>query len=129
MSEITSYYSSIVKLLSLYSDSLIELVHQQGNNYIDLLHNFGVYLLNNGDRTVTVSQIGDTITDTKTNVVEIKDGKVCMEESSCKNQICVETGWISKKNEIIVCLPNQVYVTIEDDSASSGDTEMDAVAR
>ena len=49
MSEITSYYSSIVKLISLYSDSLIELVHQQGNNYIDLLHNFGVYLLNNGE--------------------------------------------------------------------------------
>ena len=96
-------------------------IYTAGNEY-------GRYPLNE-DRTVTVSQIGDTITDTKTNVVEIKDGKVCMEESSCRNQICVDTGWISRKNEIIVCLPNQVYVTIEDDSASSGDTGMDAVAR
>lgn len=89
---------------------------------------YGRYPLNE-DKTITVSQLGDTIADTKTNIVEIKDGRVCMEKASCKNQVCVDTGWISKKNEIIVCLPNKVYVTIEDDSASDGDTEMDAVAR
>lgn len=90
---------------------------------------YGRYPLNE-DQTITVTQVGSSITDTKTNVVTIKDGKACMESSTCENQICVETGWISKENEIIVCLPNRVYVTIEDETASSdGDTEMDAVAR
>lgn len=50
---------------------------------------------------------------TKTNVIVIKDGKVCMETSSCKNQICVNTGEISKKGESIICLPNQITVEIK----------------
>lgn len=90
---------------------------------------YGRYPLDE-DQTITVSQLGDSITDTATNVVQIQDGRVRMEEASCKNQVCVNTGWISKTNEIIVCLPNRVYVTIESGSdASSLDTEMDAVAR
>lgn len=50
---------------------------------------------------------------TKTNVIVIKDGKVYMETSSCKNQICVNTGEISKKGESIICLPNQITVEIK----------------
>lgn len=51
--------------------------------------------------------------DTGTNTVVIKDGVVYMSDASCKNQICVNTGKISKKGESIVCLPNKVIVEIE----------------
>lgn len=47
-----------------------------------------------------------------TNTVVIKDGIVYMSDASCKNQVCVNSGKISKKGESIVCLPNKVIVEI-----------------
>ncbi len=49
---------------------------------------------------------------TDTNTVVIKDGVVYMSDASCKNQICVNSGKISKKGESIVCLPNKTVVQI-----------------
>lgn len=64
------------------------------------------------------------------NLVSIRDRKVRMEESDCKNQICVNTGTISRTGELIVCLPNQVIVEIIQ-SAQGGDEheEIDAVVK
>ena len=56
--------------------------------------------------------INETV-DTGTNRVVIKDGTVYVESASCKNQVCVNTGKISKKGESIVCLPNKVIVEIK----------------
>lgn len=56
--------------------------------------------------------INETV-DTGTNTVIIKDGIVYMSDAACKNQVCVNTGKISKKGESIVCLPNKVIVEIE----------------
>lgn len=55
----------------------------------------------------------DKTVDIKTNTVVIKDGSVYMSDAACKNQICVNTGKISKKGESIVCLPNKVIIEIE----------------
>ena len=42
---------------------------------------------------------------------EIKNGKIKMIESTCKNQFCVKEGWT---NTIpIVCVPNKVIIKIE----------------
>lgn len=46
------------------------------------------------------------------NTVIIEDGFVYMLNASCKNQVCVNTGKISKKGESIICLPNKVTVEI-----------------
>lgn len=51
--------------------------------------------------------------DTGTNVIVIKNGVVFIKNATCKNQICVKTGQISKKGESIVCLPNKVIVEIK----------------
>ncbi len=51
--------------------------------------------------------------DTGTNTVVIKDGEVFVKKASCKNQVCVNSGKISKKGERIVCLPNKVIVEIK----------------
>ncbi|WP_352397331.1 NusG domain II-containing protein [[Clostridium] aminophilum] len=42
----------------------------------------------------------------------IKDGKAAITESTCPDKVCVHTGWISQSGELIVCLPNQVVVTV-----------------
>ena len=47
------------------------------------------------------------------NIVEIKDGEVSVTGASCKNQVCVRHGAISRAGESIVCLPNRLVVTIE----------------
>ncbi len=45
-------------------------------------------------------------------IVEIKDKKVRVVKSTCPNKICIKTGWISKKGETIVCVPNHIIIKI-----------------
>ena len=46
-------------------------------------------------------------------VIEIKEGRVRAVESSCFQKICVNTRWINKPGQNIICLPNKVLITIE----------------
>ncbi|MBQ6623949.1 MAG: NusG domain II-containing protein [Mogibacterium sp.] len=56
------------------------------------------------------------------NAVTIKGGSVTVSSASCKNQVCVKHGSISKSGESIVCLPNRLIVTIEDKSGGEYDS-------
>lgn len=58
------------------------------------------------------------------NVVEIKDGGVCVSEANCENQVCVQTGVIRSSAYPIVCLPHKLVVQIE-----GGDQELDGAVR
>ncbi|MCX7883047.1 MAG: NusG domain II-containing protein [Brevinematales bacterium] len=44
--------------------------------------------------------------------IEIKKGKVRMLESDCPDHICVKKGWIFRKGDAIICMPNHVVVEI-----------------
>ena len=48
-----------------------------------------------------------------TNILEIHDGKADMTDANCPDYLCVHQRAISKANETIVCLPNQVVVEIK----------------
>ena len=54
------------------------------------------------------------------NVVVISGGSVSVTEASCKNQVCVKHGAITKPGESIVCLPNRLVVRIENGSEEGG---------
>ncbi|MCF7858083.1 MAG: NusG domain II-containing protein [Candidatus Cloacimonetes bacterium] len=43
-------------------------------------------------------------------IVEIKDGKVRMKASTCKNQYCVKQGWNTQFP--IICIPREVAIII-----------------
>lgn len=45
-------------------------------------------------------------------ILEVKDGQIRVKSSDCPEQICVHTGWISKKGQILVCAPNHVLIEI-----------------
>ena len=70
--------------------------------------------------TVTVSQNNeivyegkidkDNVIKLKNNTVVIQNGEVFMENSNCKNQICVKHKKISRSGESIICLPNKVII-------------------
>lgn len=66
---------------------------------------YGIYPLDE-DGEIEVTEDGHT------NHITIKDGQVSMSYSTCRNQVCVNTGAISKTKDSIVCLPNRVVVEI-----------------
>ena len=78
----------------------------------------GIYPLEN-DIDVEVRRDGHL------NIVSIKDKKVYMEYSDCRNQICVHTGEITRPGDTIVCLPN--YVIVEITGSEGGGDEDDSV--
>ena len=84
-----------------------------------------------GSVTVTESDTADSSDLAETgstelrNMLEIKDGKVNMLFSTCKNQICVEHSEIDSTNESIVCLPNRVSIEI---TGKAGEDDIDAVS-
>lgn len=75
-------------------------------------------LSQNATKTVT--------TDLGTNLIEIKDERVRVEEADCPNQDCVHQGWIDAAGQQIVCLPHKLTVDIVDESA---ETTYDVVGR
>ena len=44
--------------------------------------------------------------------VEIKDGAVCVRDSTCANKICAAHSPINLGGEAIICLPNAVAVRV-----------------
>ena len=78
---------------------------------------FGVYPLAE-DREIEVTQSGHS------NHITIKDGTVAMTSSSCKNQVCVQTGVISQTKDVIVCLPNRILVEIIGDKHKGGGVDV-----
>lgn len=55
------------------------------------------------------------------NTIVIENGEVSMENASCPDQICVHHKKISKNAEMIICLPNEVYIEVESDNKSEID--------
>ena len=46
-------------------------------------------------------------------IVETKDGAIRVKESNCPHQDCVHMGYISEAGRSIVCIYNQVIITID----------------
>lgn len=58
-------------------------------------------------------------------IIEISRGRVRMAESPCPSKTCIHTGWISKKGETIVCIPNHIIIKIDGKTRE----EYDAISR
>lgn len=72
---------------------------------------FGTYPLSE-DRSITVTS-GSVEAE-----VEISGGRVRIVRSTCPNNDCVHQGWIDSGNEVIVCLPGRITVSLS--GAESG---------
>lgn len=62
-----------------------------------------------------------------TNTIEIKGGEVRVTYADCPDQICVNHSSISKTGESIICLPNEVVVSVFNQGGNKN--EIDGVAR
>lgn len=45
--------------------------------------------------------------------IEIRDHKVRVHDSDCRNKVCIAAGWVSSPGDWIICLPNDVFVLVE----------------
>lgn len=61
------------------------------------------------------------------NVVQVEQGRICVTEANCPDQVCVRQGWISNQAAPIACLPHKLIVEITDDPAA--DSGIDGVAQ
>lgn len=51
---------------------------------------------------------------------EVSDGRVRMVSSTCRDKICVGTGWVDSPGSSIVCLPNRVVIRIAGPARPAG---------
>lgn len=81
---------------------------EDSTSYAVVQNTEGVYEvlpLNNDTEVEFVSSKGE-------NHVVVQDGAVCIDEADCKNQICVQSGWIDRVGDTIVCLPHDLVVQV-----------------
>lgn len=62
-----------------------------------------------------------------TNTVEIKDGEASVTYADCPDQICVNHAPVSLAGESIICLPNEVVVSVV--GSDGNESQPDGVAR
>ena len=58
-------------------------------------------------------------TETGTNTVTVRDGKVAVTEADCPDHYCMHRGWCSGGAQI-VCLPNRLVLKFTDQTAIDG---------
>ena len=85
---------------------VINLTSQKGNMAVITVENTAV-------KEVDLSDSGEFTVDSIENVTfEVKDGSIRVKENDCPDKICVDTGWISKTNDRIICMPKKMIIEI-----------------
>ena len=65
-----------------------------------------VYSLNSNQKIKVKGPLGYT-------VVKIVDGKAWIENSPCREKICMKMGKISRVGQQVICVPNKVLVEVK----------------
>jgi hypothetical protein len=56
--------------------------------------------------------------------IEIKDNRVRVVDSPCRRKICVDTDWIDKPYQTIICVPNRVVIRL---ISNKGEDKLDGI--
>lgn len=56
-------------------------------------------------------------------ILEVEHGKIRVLEEESPKHICSRQGWVSKVGDTIICLPNEITVTLK------GKKELDTIVR
>lgn len=51
--------------------------------------------------------------DKEYNTIKVEKGRIRFHDASCKDKICVKSGWLEKPGETSVCLPHRLSIIIQ----------------
>ena len=63
--------------------------------------------------------------DGMTNTITVENNTIRISHANCPNSLCVRQGAISKKNQVVVCIPNKLMIEIR---SGAEEAEYDAVS-
>lgn len=58
------------------------------------------------------------------NTIVVQDGRICVSQATCPDQVCVNQGWVNTDATPIVCLPNQLVIQVK-----GGERDLDAATK
>jgi len=58
------------------------------------------------------------------NIVRAENGRIRVEAADCPDKVCLNTGWISRPGQSIICLPAHLVIRIE---GTNGNNNVDTV--
>jgi len=90
--------------------------------YIDGLEYMTIDLSSCEDKIFTI-----TASNGSKNTIEIKDHNIRMHSAECKNNLCVKQGWANDTLLPIVCLPNNVIITVSNSVPNEENDKYDAI--
>ena len=61
-------------------------------------------------------------------IICVKDGKAFFKDSACPNKTCVQSSPVSRAGEWSACLPNEVFLRIEEKNPQENTQKFDAFA-
>ncbi|GAE86832.1 NusG domain II-containing protein [Acetivibrio straminisolvens] len=50
------------------------------------------------------------------NIILVEKGRIRFKDAGCPDRVCVNTGWLTEKGDMAVCLPNRTMIKIEGQS-------------
>lgn len=54
-----------------------------------------------------------TFSPKESTVISVKNGAICFSEATCKDKLCINSGWLSAKGQTAACLPEKIVITIK----------------
>lgn len=70
-----------------------------------------------GDGEYTFDECGEA-------VFEVAGGRVRIKSAPCRDGICVNTGFIGKKGQCIICVPQELTVTVENNDTDENKADI-----
>ena len=121
----TKFWVTIFSGLLLTSAALsFFLFHGNTDGVMANIYQYGVCI-----HSIDLSRVSESyaleISGAVENTILIENGRICVAEATCPDQICVHQGWIANSVVPVVCLPNSLVIRIE----NTPDIEIDGVAR
>ncbi len=45
--------------------------------------------------------------------ISVKNGAICFTEATCRDELCINSGWLTSKGQTAACLPEKIVITIK----------------
>lgn len=74
-----------------------------------------IYVEGESVREINLDEVTEayTLSPKKGTVISVKNGAICFSDASCKDEICIDSGWLTSKGQTAACLPEKIVITIK----------------